>query len=112
MSDAASTAPSIVHDAASLETIPTSAAHEPHGTIPNTPLVASTISFVLGSVFTAGALIFLLDGSSKWWWATPQLGFFVAAWAAFHEGEFLVTAGWNRPKCSVDCKRPVSSRLS
>jgi len=30
------------------------------------------------------------------------LGFFGAAWAGFHWGEFAVTAGWNLDKCSVD----------
>lgn len=38
----------------------------------------------------------------SYWWCTRQLGFFLAAWSAFHWGEFAVTAGWNREKCSVD----------
>jgi protein-S-isoprenylcysteine O-methyltransferase len=75
-----------------------------HGNLPNTPLVASTISFLLGSVFCLGLFTFLSGGLS--WWATYQLGFFVAAWAAFHWGEYAVTAGWNLEKCSVDCEPP------
>ena len=85
-----------------VETIPSSREHEAHGTIPNTPFAASVISFTLGSFFVAGFLACIINGT--WWWATPQLGFFIMALAAFHEGEFLATAGWNRPKCSVDCE--------
>ncbi|KDQ64606.1 hypothetical protein JAAARDRAFT_232384 [Jaapia argillacea MUCL 33604] len=85
-----------------LDTNPTNPAHKPHGNIPNTPLASSTISFLLGCVFTIGVLIFAIGGLEGHWWATYQLGFFFAAWSAFHWGEFAVTAGWNRPKCSVD----------
>jgi protein-S-isoprenylcysteine O-methyltransferase len=85
-----------------LSTVPTTAA-QPHGKIPNTPLAASTISFILGSVFTIGLFTFLHGGFGHWW-STYQLGFFVASWAAFHWGEFAVTAGWNLEKCSVDCE--------
>ncbi|KAJ6598951.1 Isoprenylcysteine carboxyl methyltransferase family-domain-containing protein [Mycena vulgaris] len=72
------------------------------GRIPNTPLAASLLSFLLGSVFALGALTFVVGGFTAPWWATYQLGFFTAAWAAFHWGEYAVTAGWNFEKCSVD----------
>ncbi|KAI5125019.1 hypothetical protein M0805_007443 [Coniferiporia weirii] len=85
---------------------------QPHGKIPNTPSAVSTISFVLGGVFFASLSLFLskLDvlasleqtKQTGWWWMTPQLGFFLAAWSLFHWAEFSVTAGWNREKCSVD----------
>ncbi|KAJ3810120.1 Isoprenylcysteine carboxyl methyltransferase family-domain-containing protein [Lentinula lateritia] len=71
------------------------------GNLPNTPLAAATIAFLLGSVFCFGLLTFL-RGFSLWWWTTYQLGFFIAAWSAFHFGEFAVTAGWNLEKCSVE----------
>jgi hypothetical protein len=87
-----------------LETLPGKTINAPRGTIPNTPLAASTISFVLGSIFSLGLCTFLVGGFSNFWWSTYQLGFFVASWAAFHWGEFAVTAGWNREKCSVDCE--------
>lgn len=73
------------------------------GNLPNTPLAAATIAFLLGSVFCFGLLTFL-GGFSLWWWTTYQLGFFIAAWSAFHFGEFAVTAGWNLEKCSVECE--------
>lgn len=73
------------------------------GNLPNTPLSAATIAFSLGTVFCFGFSI-LLGGLSGYWWMTYQFGFFVAAWAAFHFGEFAVTAGWNLEKCSVECK--------
>ena len=88
----------------SLEISPMYPADSPKGDIPNTPLMASLISFVLGGVFAFGAIIFYSGTFCDYWWATYQLGFFVAAWAAFHWGEFAVTAGWNRYKCSVDCE--------
>ncbi|KAJ6628730.1 Isoprenylcysteine carboxyl methyltransferase family-domain-containing protein [Mycena sp. CBHHK59/15] len=72
------------------------------GRIPNNPLWVSLIAFLLGAVFALGALTFVVGGLDKYWWSTYQLGFFVAAWAAFHWGEFAVTAGWNFEKCSVD----------
>jgi len=56
----------------------------------------------LGSIFTLGLLLLLLNGLDSHWWATYQFGFFLAAWSAFHWGEYAVTAGWNRPKLSVD----------
>jgi hypothetical protein len=84
-----------------LETIPVN--HHPHENIPNTPLAASAISFLLGCIFSLGLMLFLMGGISERWWATYQLGFFLAAWSGFHWGEFAVTAGWNRSKCSVDC---------
>ncbi|KAJ8587213.1 ICMT-domain-containing protein [Rhizopogon salebrosus TDB-379] len=83
-----------------LETIPVN--HHPHENIPNTPLAASAISFLLGCIFSLGLMLFLMGGISERWWATYQLGFFLAAWSGFHWGEFAVTAGWNRSKCSVD----------
>ena len=86
-----------------LETIPDLSTVQPHGSIPNTPLALSTISFVLGSIFAIGLSAFLGLGLDAFWFATYQLGFFTAAWSAFHWGEFAVTAGWNRHKVSVDC---------
>ncbi|KAG6911201.1 hypothetical protein DXG01_003068 [Tephrocybe rancida] len=83
-----------------LQTIP--ATHEPLGNIPNTPLAVSTIAFLLGGVFSVGLFMFANGGFGGYWWASAQLGFFVAAWAGFHWGEFAVTAGWNLEKCSVD----------
>lgn len=81
----------------------------PLGRIPNTPLAASVIAFLLGGVFSLGLYMFL-HGGLTYWWSTYQLGFYLAAWSAFHWGEFAVTAGWNREKCSVDCKpRSVDS---
>lgn len=77
----------------------------PHGNIPNTPLAVSTIAFLLGAVFSLGAFTFASGGFDAYWWSTYQLGFFVAAWAGFHWGEFAVMAGWNLEKCSVDCER-------
>lgn len=86
-----------------LETIPDRTASQPHGTLPNTPLAVSTVSFLLGSIFSLGFSVFLCGGLSSFWLATYQLAFFVASWSAFHWGEFAVTAGWNREKVSVDC---------
>lgn len=83
-----------------LEMIPPT---QPHGTIPNTPLAVSTISFFLGFIFALGFSFFLGSGPDSFWFTTYQLGFFVASWSAFHWGEFAVTAGWNREKVSVDC---------
>ncbi|KAI0036790.1 ICMT-domain-containing protein [Vararia minispora EC-137] len=82
----------------SLETVPTSNVRPSQGRIPNTPLSASTISFFLGCVFATGVIAFVTQPP----WLTYQLGFFFASWAVFHYGEFAVTAGWNREKCSVD----------
>ncbi|KAJ6515783.1 ICMT-domain-containing protein [Mycena sanguinolenta] len=74
------------------------------GRIPNTPFFASLISFLLGTLFGLGLLAALSAtlALGRPWWATYQLGFFFAAWAAFHWGEYAVTAGWNLEKCSVD----------
>jgi protein-S-isoprenylcysteine O-methyltransferase len=93
-----------------LSTNPTN--HIPHGNIPNTPLTASTISFLLGGIFFS-SLFSLLSGSSQHWWLTYQTKFFFVAWSAFHWGEFAVTAGWNLEKCSVDCTHvsPTSMNL-
>ncbi|KAI0269110.1 ICMT-domain-containing protein [Gloeopeniophorella convolvens] len=85
-----------------LETMPQLSNAQPHGNISDTPLAASTISFLLGSVFASGTLILVCGGSTRFWFTTPQFGFFTAAWAAFHWGEYAVTAGWNRGKLSVD----------
>jgi protein-S-isoprenylcysteine O-methyltransferase len=87
-----------------LETVPEPGQVQPHGNIPNTPLAASLISFLLGGLFTGSLIMFLLDGLGGYWWTRYQLGFYLAAWSAFHWGEFAVTAGWNREKCSVDCE--------
>ena len=73
-------------------------------------LHVSGISFVLGIIFALGSLAFVIGGFGKVWWATYQLGFFMAAWAAFHFGEFALTAGWNTEKCTVDCKSIVFRR--
>lgn len=91
-----------------LDTIPKDASLKPRGVIPNTPLAISAVSFLLGSLFALGGLTFAVGGFSNLWWSTYQLGFFVAAWAAFHWGEFAVTAGWNKDKCSVDCESSLS----
>ena len=88
----------------SLETVPTAGVPRPHGRIPNTPLAAATTSFLLGSVFSVGIYSFLTGGLSCPSWITSQLGMYLAAWSAFHWGEFAVTARWNREKCSVDCQ--------
>lgn len=85
-----------------LETVPDSATVRPHGNIPNTPLAASVISFLLGALFCFGTISAIFSGSSLWF-TNYQLGFFVAAWSLFHWAEFAVTAGWNFEKCSVDC---------
>ncbi|EMD40781.1 hypothetical protein CERSUDRAFT_111364 [Gelatoporia subvermispora B] len=84
-----------------LETIPRDPTFRSEGHIPNTPLAAATISFILGGSFVLGSLTFLVGGFDNHWWATPQLGFYVAAWSFFHWAEFAVTAGWNPDKCSV-----------
>lgn len=86
-----------------LETEPTAVVRSQSSTIPNTPLAASIISFSLGGLFIFGVLV-VLNSGLQYGAVTWQLGFFLAAWAAFHWGEFAVTAGWNREKCSVDCK--------
>ncbi|KAI0347229.1 prenyl cysteine carboxyl methyltransferase Ste14 [Trametopsis cervina] len=85
-----------------LETQPTVPVYRsPKALIPNTPLAAATISFLLGSLCITGLFIFS-NQSLQYGVITNQLGFFIAAWSAFHWGEFAVTAGWNREKCSVD----------
>ena len=85
-----------------LNTIPKAKLYRPDGGLPNTPLTASIISFVLGCTFSLGVLTFFRGGFGSWW-NSYQLGFFVAAWSGFHWGEFAVTAGWNLEKCSIDC---------
>ncbi|KAI0661056.1 protein-s-isoprenylcysteine O-methyltransferase [Cubamyces menziesii] len=85
-----------------LDTVPTDTALQPRGLIPNTPLSVAFLSFLLGSLFSVGVVLFVTNGYGQHWWSTTQLGFFIAAWSAFHWGEFAVTAGWNRDKCSVD----------
>ncbi|KAF7292419.1 Protein-S-isoprenylcysteine O-methyltransferase [Mycena chlorophos] len=86
------------------------APYRDNGRIPNTPLAISLVSFLLGSTFALGVAT-TLSGNPLTpapafhdapWWLTGQLGFFVAAWATFHWGEYAVTAGWNLEKCSVD----------
>ncbi|CUA69080.1 protein-S-isoprenylcysteine O-methyltransferase [Rhizoctonia solani] len=85
-----------------LETVPTHAHQVPHNNIPNTPLSVATVSAGLGILFTLGAGLFVSGGVAGSWWATYQLGFFMAVWSFFHWAEFAVTAGWNREKLSVD----------
>ena len=85
-----------------LETKPVN--QMPPGRIPNTPIAASTISFLLGCMFACGMILFCSGGLQSHWWATYQLGFFISAWSGFHWAEFAVTAGWNLEKCSVDCE--------
>jgi len=65
-------------------------------------LAVATIAFILGGVFSIALATFLVGGFDGYWWSTYQLGFFMAAWAGFHYGEFAVTAGWNREKLSID----------
>ena len=78
---------------------------QPHGKIPNTPGAVALISFLLGGLCFLSLTSFLFGGyTERWWWATPQVAFFFTAWSSFHWGEFMVTAGWNREKCSVDCE--------
>ena len=92
------------------------------GWIPNTPLASATISFLLGSIFALAvralfvnlglsAALFDLVKTGKVAAGTMafnnplvQLSFFFASWSAFHWGEFATTAGWNRPRVTVDCK--------
>lgn len=74
------------------------------GKLPNTPLVVSMISFLLGGVCLLGFSIFVSGGYPGHWWTTWQLGFFIQSWAFFHWAEFAVTAGWNRARCNVDCE--------
>lgn len=81
----------------------------PSGRIPNTPMAVSVISALMGVVFALGGLIFFAGGFQRYWWATYQLGFYVASWAFFHWAEFAITAGWNREKCSVDCRHLIST---
>ncbi|KAF8305379.1 protein-s-isoprenylcysteine O-methyltransferase [Clavulina sp. PMI_390] len=92
-----------------LETIPTDGSNPYRGQyIPNTPLGASTVSVILGIAFTLGTLLAMrgpaafvsINGSANEGWRA--LGFFIAAWAGFHWGEYAVAAGWNRTRCSVD----------
>lgn len=90
-----------------LETVPV--ANIPRGNIPNTPLAVSIIAFLLGAIFSLGALLFVVGGLDVDWRPAYQLGFFVAAWAGFHWAEFAVTAGWNFEKCSVDCEHKFLS---
>ncbi|KAI0322487.1 ICMT-domain-containing protein [Amylostereum chailletii] len=85
-----------------LETVPIAAVPKPHGKIPNTPLASATVSFLLGAVFSLGVYTLFTGGLPRPSWMTYQLGAYLAAWSAFHWGEFAVTAGWNREKCSVD----------
>ncbi|CAK5275606.1 unnamed protein product [Mycena citricolor] len=80
------------------------------GRIPNTALAASTVSFILGSLFSLGFFTFVaglsnngLNHTGVWsWWTTPHLAFFAAAWSFFHWDEYAVTVGWNFDKSSVD----------
>jgi protein-S-isoprenylcysteine O-methyltransferase len=96
-----------------LETIPTDEANQFKGEwIPNTPLGASTTSFILGTTFAFGLVLFFWPlgllgspstGDGEWLKRWSYFGFFIAGWAGFHWGEYAVAAGWNRARCSVDC---------
>ena len=105
----------------SLETQPTVLdLHK--GWIPNTPLASATISFLLGSIFALAvralfvnlglsAALFDLVKTGKVAAGTiafnrplVQLSFFFMTWSVFLWGEFAITAGWNRPRVSVDCE--------
>jgi len=105
----------------SLETQPsTPDLHK--GRIPNTPLASATISFLLGSIFASAVwtlfvnlglstALFDLVKTGKVAGGTiafnnplVQLSFFFATWSAFHWGEFVMTAGWNRARATVDCR--------
>ncbi|KAF8339176.1 Isoprenylcysteine carboxyl methyltransferase family-domain-containing protein [Cantharellus anzutake] len=94
-----------------METIPTDGFNVHRGEyIPNTPLAASLVSVLLGITFSLGCMLFFnpngflesLVSSRELQDRWSLLGFFFAAWAAFHWGEYAVTAGWNRKRCSVD----------
>lgn len=98
-----SSPPPLSNGTGALETTPVDPGSLHHGDIPNTPLAASTISFLLGLTFALGLVLLVHGDWDGIWWARRELGFFVASWAAFHWGEFAVAAGWNREKCSVDC---------
>ena len=105
----------------SLETQPT-VLDLRKGWIPNTPLASATISFLLGSIFALAvralfvnlglsAALFDLVKTGKVAVGTiafnkplVQLSFFFMTWSVFHWGEFAITAGWNRPRVTVDCK--------
>jgi protein-S-isoprenylcysteine O-methyltransferase len=108
-----------------LETLPVAARVDDGAFPPNTPLAASTTSFILGSVFSVGLYLVLTNSNVLNTFVHPaswkdvaftqpsvQLSFFMAAWAFFHWAEFAVTAGWNREKCSTHCElsTPFKSR--
>lgn len=102
MTQARSTASPVIMDP--LDTVPTKSPLPPNERIPNTLVAVSLIAFLLGcafnfsfSVFTMGLLGFR---SMEW----VQLGWYGMTISLFHLAEFVVTAGWNRDKCSVDCK--------
>ena len=88
--------------------------NQPHGKLPNTPAMVSLISFLLGGAFILSLSFFAQANMLCLWegscdlitasWIPPRLAFFMAAWSAFHWGEFLVTAQWNREQVSVDCE--------
>ena len=105
----------------SLETQPTVLdLHK--GWIPNTPLASATISFLLGSVFALAVRALFVNlglpaaffdfvkagkvaaGTIAFNRPLVQLSFFFMTWSVFHWGEFAITAGWNRPRVSVDCE--------
>ncbi|KIM29520.1 hypothetical protein M408DRAFT_8173 [Serendipita vermifera MAFF 305830] len=116
LTDAANTpnGPPANNTTGSLETVPNAVAVDDDIFPPNTPLAASTTSFLLGSVVSLGLwlvlnnshLITVILQPALWRdvaFNLPgvQLPFFFAAWAFFHWAEFAVTAGWNRDKCST-----------
>ena len=106
----------VSNGAGNLETLPVAAKVDDDAFPPNTPLAASTASFLLGSVFSVGLYLVLNNSNVVSTLVHPeswkdvafnqpsvQLSFWMTAWAFFHWGEFAVTAGWNREKCSTHC---------
>lgn len=109
-------------EVSSLETVPTAAVLHEAKFPPNTPLAASTTSFILGSIFSLTTW-FVISHSGvasaiyQWDWQKiafnqplVQFSLFFSAWSLFHWGEFAVTAGWNREKCSTSCESLFSRK--
>ena len=67
----------------------------------NSPQNIATYGFLLGATF--GACVFVLATGS-----TLYIPFFayVALLTVFHQLEYVMTALWNRPQLSLDCKLP------
>ncbi|KAK7695920.1 hypothetical protein QCA50_000559 [Cerrena zonata] len=94
--------PSLPAKTGPLEMKPVSGGVVHSSRIPNSPLSVAAVSFILGTVFSFGLVLCFFGGSWGFWWSQYQLGIYISSWAAFHWGEFAVTAGWNREKVSVD----------